>query len=88
MLIWIVEVRILLYTYYTTTLVHINGSSSTLLSLVENGICNYITIQVLVLVLLVCVPEAQGNSDVSAYCASIFRLKPVKRSYARHSPLA
>ena len=37
MLIWIVEVRILLY---TTTLVHINGSSSTLL--VENGICTLV----------------------------------------------
>ena len=60
MLIWIVEVRILLY---TTTLVsfYINGSSSTLL--VEKGICNSITIQ-WYWYILVCVPEAQGNCDV------------------------
>ena len=53
----------------------------------------YITIQVLVLVYTRCVPEAQGNCDVLPiaqvlYLYSISRLKPVKRSYARHSPLA
>ena len=59
--IWIVEVRILLY---TTPLVHINGSYTTKIKYaIHYDTSSSIDWYILVCV-LVCVPEAQGNCDV------------------------